>query len=93
LWQRVKSARFATIGNEKLARTFGCAFEEDRSFHFQKALLVHENPGSSRHLASQTQVAGHFWPAQIEVAVLQAQFLIDLVGDFGVVHREREHIR
>ena len=44
-------------------------------------------------LAAHSQVARHFGAAQIQVAILQAQFFVDLVGDFRVVHGERQHFR
>ena len=38
------------------------------------------------------KIARHFRPAQIEVAVFQAQFLVHLAGGFGIVHRKRQHV-
>lgn len=34
----------------------------------------------------------HFRPAQIEVAILQPQFLVHLAGRVWIVHRERQHV-
>ena len=48
-------------------------------------------PRGGGDLAAQAEVARHFGPAQIQVAIFQAQFLVHLAGHFRVVHRERQH--
>ena len=42
--------------------------------------------------AAHAQVARHLGPAQVEVAILEAQFLVHFAGDFRVIDRERQHI-
>ena len=43
-------------------------------------------------LLRRLEVARHLRPAQIEVAIFQAQFLVHLARHFRVVHRERQHV-
>ena len=92
LRQRVKLPGIRAARHEKFARAFGRGFEQRRRLDFEKALLVHVLPRGDGDLAAQAEVARHFGPAQIEVAIFQAQFLVHLAGDFRVVHRERQHV-
>ena len=92
LRQRVEQAGIRPAGDEKFARAFGRGLEERGRFDFEKALFVHEHARGGGHLAAEAEVARHFGPAQIEVAVFEAQFLVHLAGDFRVVHRERQHV-
>ena len=82
---------FAPARHEKFARAFRRGLEQRRRLDFEKALFVHEHARGGGDLAAQAEVARHFGPAQIEVAILQAQFLVHLARDFRVVHRERQH--
>jgi hypothetical protein len=56
-------------------------------------LFVHETTRRDGDLGPRAEVARHFRATQIEVAILQAQLFVDLVGDFGIVHGERQDFR
>ena len=91
LRQRVKQAGVCAARHEKFPRAFGRGLEERRCFDFEKALFIHENARGRGHFAAQAEVARHFGPAQIEVAIFEAQFLVHLARGLRVVHRERQH--
>ena len=38
------------------------------------------------------KIAGHLWPAQIQVAILEPQLLIHLASHFRIVHRKRQYL-
>jgi hypothetical protein len=92
LRQGVKFARMHAAGHEEFARAFRGGFEKRRRFHFQEALLVEIDAGGGGDFAAEAEVARHFRPAQIQIAVLQAQLLVDGLGHFRVIHREGQHV-
>ena len=92
LRQGVKGARLAAVGHQEFARAFGGGFEQDGRLDFHEALFVHVEAGGGGDFAAQPEVARHFRPAQVQVAILQAEFFVDGAGDFRVVHRKGEHL-
>ena len=93
LRQRVKGPWLTAVGHQKLPGTLWRGLEERRSFDFQETLIVHVTARRDGHLRAQPQIANHLRASQVEVAVLQAQFLVHLVGHLGVVHLEGQDCR
>jgi hypothetical protein len=48
--------------------------------------------GGGGDFAAEAEVTGHFWAAQIEVAIFEAQFLVNFARDFRVVDGERKDV-
>ena len=90
LRQGIKGARLASVGNQEFARAFGGGLEENGRFDFDEALLVHVGAGGGGGFGAEAKVAGHFRAAEIEVAVLKAEFFVDGAGDLRVVHGKGE---
>ncbi len=84
-------SRVGATGDQEFASAFRRGFEQGRGFHFQEALLVQILADGHGQLTAQTQVADHFRAAEVQITILQAQFLIDLVGDLRIVNREGQH--
>src|SRR3954470_14454702 len=80
-------------GHEKLTRPFRGRFEKGGCLHFEEALLVQEDAGSSAHFVPNAEVASHLWTAKVQVPVLQSQFFVYLGSNLGIVDREWQHFR
>ena len=92
LGQRVKLAWMQSARDEEFTGAFRCTLEQRGRFNLEEALFLHEYPRRSGHAAPQTHVVDHLRPAQVEIAVLEAEFLVDLGGDLRVVDAERQHV-
>ena len=99
LRQGVELSGVHARGDDEVARTFRRRTYEHRRFNFEKAFLVKEMAHGEAELMAQFQVAAHHFAAQVEIAVLHAQF-VAAVGVFfdgegrhvgGVEHGERGH--
>ncbi len=80
------------LGTRNSRAPSGVDLNSDGRLDFEESLLVKVLARGERDLAAQTEVARHLGPAQIEVAIFQAQFLVHLARHFRVVHRERQHV-
>ena len=90
LRQRVELARVHAARHEVVARAFGRRLRQDRRFDLPEPLGVEVLPHRHRHPVAQAEVRLQRRPAQVEVAVLQPQF----VGRGDVVRDdERRHLR
>ena len=91
LRQRVERAGLLARRHEELARALGRRRHQHRRLDLDEALALHRARGS-RELTvdSDAQVALHALAAQVEVAVAEADGLVDLVG--AVVDRERRRL-
>ena len=92
LGQGVKLSGMHAAWHEEFARALRCALEERGRLDLEEALFLHEHPRRGGHPAAQAHVVDHLRPPQVEVAVLEAQFLVDLGRDFRVVDAERQHV-
>lgn len=83
LWglaEGVEVAGVEAAGHEELARAFGGGFEEGGCLDFEEALLVHVGAGGVGGLVARLECLEHFGAAEVEVAVLEAEVVVDLLG-------------
>ena len=78
LRQCVEAARVEAAGHQVVARALRRALYQDGRFDFQEAALVEEVADELDHAVAGYQRVPHRGAAQVEVAVLQAQQLVDL---------------
>ena len=83
LRQGVEIAGLHPAGHEIIARAFRCALDEDGRFDFQETVLVQIIADVLHRAMTQPEVFLHRRPAQVQVAVAQAQAFVgfDVVGD------------
>ena len=87
LRQGVERTRLLPRRHEELAGTLGRRRHEHRRLHLDEALALHRRRMAELTAPRTPQVALHPLAAEVEVAVLQADALVDLVG--AGVDRER----
>ena len=92
LGQGVKVSRMQPAWHEEFAGAFRRALEQRWRLDLEEPLILHEHARRGGHPASQAHIVNHFRPTQVEVTVLEPQFLVDLGGDLGVVDAERQHV-
>ena len=92
LGQGVKLAGVDSAGDEEFPRALRRALEQGRRLDFEEALFLHEHPRGGGDPAAQTHVVDHLRSTQVEVAMLEAQLLVHLGRDLGVVDGERQHV-
>ncbi len=76
LWrlrQGEKLTRLHARGNDVVARAFGSRLDQDRSFNFGETLFVHVAAYLAKDPMPQPKVGLKLGPAEIKVAILQAQ--------------------
>ena len=78
--------------HEEFAGTFRRALEQRRRLDLEEALILHEHARRGGHPAAKAHVVNHLRSAQVEVTVLEAQFLVDFGRDLRVVDAERQHV-
>ena len=76
LRQGVEFARMNAAWDEKIARALGGGLGEDRRFNLEKALGVHALANGEGDVVAQAEVALHFGAAQVDVAILEADFFV-----------------
>ena len=76
LRQRVELAGMNAAGNEKIARALGRGLGEDGRFDFEKALLAEALADGEGDVVAQAEVALHLGAAQVDVAILEADFFV-----------------
>ena len=91
LRQRVELAGMHAAGNQKIARALGRGLGEDGRFDFEKALLREAFADGERNFVAQAEVALHLGAAQVDVAVLEADFFV-LDGFFGGRKRRQARV-
>ena len=91
LRQRVERARLLARRHEELAGALGRRRHEHRRLDLDEALGVHRPAERAVDGGADAQVALHPLAAQVEVAVLQPDVLVDVVG--AGVDRERRRRR
>lgn len=91
LRERVELARVDARRHEVLARALGRALEQRGRLDLDEFLGVKIIAHGLRRLVPHQEVFLHLGPAQVEIAVGQAQVLVDLVAT-GVVERERRRV-
>ena len=79
LRQGVELARVQARGHQKVARTLGRGRGQDRGLKLGEALLHHPAAQGLDHLGAEHDVGVDLFPAQVEVAVGQAQVFVDVV--------------
>ena len=90
LRQGVELAGVHARGNDEVARALRRRAHEHGRFDFEETFLVEEMAHGEAELMAQFQVAAHHFAAQVEIAVLHAQF----VAAVGVLlDGERRHVR
>ena len=92
LGQGVKLARMQPARHEEFAGALRRALEQRRRLDFEEALILHEHARRGGHPAAKAHVVNHLRSAQVEVTVLEAQFLVDFGRDLRVVDAERQHV-
>ena len=80
LGQRVERAGLLARRHEELASTFGCGRHEHRRLDLDEALGVHRIADRGVDRRADPQVLLHPLTAQVEIAVLEADVLVDVVG-------------
>ena len=78
LRKRVPVAGVQARWHKKIARAFRRALDEKRGFNFREALAGKILACVLKHAMALAQNFLHGWPAQIQVAILQANFFVDL---------------
>ena len=83
LGQGVEIARLHTTGYEEVARALRRALDKDGSLDFEEAVVVQVVADVLHGAMAQPEVFLHGGPAEVEVAVTQAQALVgfNVVGD------------
>ena len=79
LWQGVPHALVESRWNDKVARAFRRALDEKRGLYFSKSVGREVVARQLRDLAARAQDVLHAWAAQVDVSVLEADFLVDLL--------------
>ena len=87
LREGVKFSRHQPARDEKIAGALRCAFGENGRFDFDESRAVEVIAGRLGDPMAQPQVARELRPAQIEVAVGEAQVFVDLA-----IEREGEDL-
>ena len=90
LRQRVERARLLARRHEELAGALRRRRHEHRRLDLDEALALHRRADRRVDRGADAQVALHALAAQVEVAVLEADVLVDVVG--AVVDRERRRL-
>ncbi len=80
LWQGVPHALVESRWDDKVARAFRRALDEKRGLYFSKSVGREVVARQLRDLAARAQDVLHAWAAQVDVSVLEADFLVDLLG-------------
>ncbi len=75
LRQRVELAGVDPARHQVVARALGRRFEKDRRLDVDETVLIEVAANRLQRLVTPAQVALHLGPAQIEIAVLEADFL------------------
>ncbi len=91
LRQRVERARLLAAGHDELARSLGRAWHQHGGLDLDETLLFHRRADGGVYGCPEAQVALHALAADVEVAVLQASALRDLVG--ALAYREGRRLR
>ncbi len=76
LRQGVEVSRVDPAGDEVIARAFRGGARQERRFNFQETFAGEILPDSQRDLVAQLEIGLHLGPAQVEIAVLEAHFLV-----------------
>jgi hypothetical protein len=87
LRQRVERTWFLTRRDEELAGTFGSRRHQHGGLDFDEPLPLHGGADRAVDRGPYPQVALHAIASEVEVAIAQADVLVDLIG--AVVDRER----
>ena len=82
LRERVEAARVDAAGDEVVACAFGRGARHEGGFDLEEALLDEVVADGHRDLAAQREVVLHLGAAQVEVAILEADFFVG-DGVFG----------
>jgi hypothetical protein len=80
LRQRIEFAGLQAAGHDKVARTLRRALEQDRRLDLQKVAIREVFADEAHHAVAQRQVLRHARAADVEIAILEAQRLIHIVG-------------
>ena len=78
LWKRVPVAGVQARWHQKIARTFGRALDQKRCFNFRETLAGKILARVLQNAVALAQNLLHGRTAQIQVAILQANFFVDL---------------
>ena len=91
LRQRVEFAGIDAARHQVIARAFGRRFEKDRRLDVDEAVLIEMTADRLQRLMAPAQIALHLGTAQIEIAILEADFLGGrvAVGDLKRHRRRR----
>ncbi len=76
LRQRVEAARIDAARHKKIARAFRRGLVENRRFDFEEAIRAEALADGAGNLVAQQEVSLHLDAAQVDVAVLEARFLV-----------------
>ena len=76
LGQSEEFARLHAGGHQIVAGAFGRALAQHGSFDLVEAVLVHKAAGGDGDLVAQAQGVHHLRPAQVQIAVFQADHLV-----------------
>ena len=90
LRQRVERAGLLARRHEELARSLGRRRHQHRCLDLDEALTLHRGAHRAVDRAADAEVALHALASHVEVAVAEANRLVDLVGSF--VDRERRRL-
>src|ERR1019366_5828522 len=85
--QRVKFARIHAAGHQVVARAFGGRARHERGLNLVEALRVEMVANGDGNLVAKFDVVMQLWPAQVDIAILQAHLF---VGQHGIAGRERQ---
>ena len=80
LRQRIELAGLQAAGHDKVARAFGRALEQNRRLDLQEVAVGEVLANETDDLVAQHQILRHARPADVEIAVLEPQHLVDLIG-------------
>ena len=92
LGQRVERPSLHPARHQVVARALRRGAGENRRFHLDEPGIFQTRPHHAGDLVAEAKALLHGGTTEIEVAILQAQLLIDLVRNFRVIHRKREHV-
>jgi len=89
LRQRIEVVRVQAARHDKVARPLRRALQQDRRLDLQKVALRQKLADEAHHMMAQFQIRQHARAPQVQIAILEAQRLIHIVGVAADVERRR----
>ena len=78
LWQGIHHAGVRAARHQEVTCAFRCALDQHRGLDFNEGAGIQKLAHVPGDFMAQDQILLHCWPTQIEIAVLQAQALVDI---------------